>query len=220
MIRRGLIVGSYDTAANLWLLTGLDLAEPETVTNYVNVPGRRKGPLDLSTALTDGDPVYSSRTLTATFESSEGDRTEREDRISYMVNQLHGQQLNITLPDDPQCFLVGRVQVERVYNDPAHASVRLTATCEPWRYNNTETVATFQATETQQTGKLYNHGRLAMVPLLKVTGGDVQLVSGASSWDLSAGSYSLPDLFLPRRGLDIKYRGSGTLIFIYREAVL
>lgn len=220
MVKRGLKVGSYDTAANLWLLTGLILAEPETVTNYVNVPGRRKGPLDLSTALTDGDPVYSSRTLTATFESSEGNRTDREERISCMVNQLHGQRLSITLPDDPQRFLVGRVQVERVYNDPAHASVRLTATCEPWRYNNAETVATFQATETQQTGKLYNRGRLAMVPLLKVMGGGVQLVSGTSSWNLSAGSYSLPDLLLPPRGLDIKYSGSGTLIFIYREAVL
>lgn len=220
MIRRGLIVGSYDTAANLWLLTGLDLAEPETVTNYVNVPGRRKGPLDLSTALTDGDPVYSSRTLTATFESSEGDRTEREDRINDMVDRLQGQRLRITLPDDQQRFLVGRVQVERVYNDPAHASVRLTATCEPWRYNDAETVAAFQAAETQQTGRLYNQGRLALVPLLAITGGTVQLLSGSSSWDLSAGTYSLPDLLLPHGGREIKYRGTGALIFTYREAVL
>lgn len=220
MAKRGLKIGYYDTAVNLWLLTELELTAPETVTNYVSVPGRRKGPLDLSTALTDGDPVYSSRTLTATFESSEGNRTEREERIDYMMNQLHGRRLNIIQPDDPQRFLVGRVQCERVYNNPAHACVRLAAVCEPWRYNNAETVATFQATSTQQTGKLYNQGRLALVPLLVVTGGGVQLVSGASSWSLSVGSYSLPDLLLPHGGLDFKYSGTGALTFTYREAVL
>lgn len=220
MDRRGLKIGEYDTAVNLWLLTGLELSDPEMVTNYVSVPGRLKGPLDLSTALTNGDPVYSTRKLVATFESSEGNRLEREWRISDMQNRLDGHQLSIILPDDPQRYLLGRVHVGRVYNDPAHACVRVKAVCEPWRYNNTETVATFQAETTQKAGKLYNHGRMVIVPLLTVMGGSVQLISGDYSWSLSVGSYSLPDLLIPSGGLGIKYSGTGALTFTYREAVL
>lgn len=220
MQKRGLKIGTYDTAAELWLLAELELTAPEVVTNYVDVPGRRKGPLDLSATLTDGDPVYSTRTLSATFESSEGSRTEREGRIENMMNQLHGQRVNIVLPDDPQRFLVGRIQVEREYNTPAHASVRLTAVCEPWRYSAAETAVTMQAETAQKSGILHNRGRLAVVPDLKITGGDVLITVGTTSETFGTGQYTRPWLWLPPGGLALKYSGAGTLTFTYREAVL
>ena len=221
MKKRGLVIGSYDTVVNgQWLLTEWELSAPAMTTHYVDVPGRREGPLDLSTILTDGDPVYGSRTLTATFESSEGTRQEREDRINIMTNWLDGWRANIYLPDDDQHFLVGRVNVERLYNDLAHASVRVTAVCEPWRYNKEETVEVLTATAEAQTTTLPNLGRLGLVPLLTVTDGDVSLVAGASSWTLSPGIYALPDLFLPQGGKELTYSGAGTLTFMYREAVL
>lgn len=219
MAKRGLIIGNYDTAAELWTLTAWTFSDPIKVTNIVDVPGRRKGPLDLSTALTDGDPVYSSRTLTATFECSEGTRLEREDKIDDMVNQLDGLQFNIVLPDDPYRYVTGTVSVARLYNDLAHASVQVTATCEPWRYNNAETAVVLAAATTAQTRALRNTGRLAVVPLLEVSG-DVVLVFGTYSWALSAGSYMLPDLLLQRGESVVTYSGTGALTFTYREAVL
>lgn len=220
MTKRGLRIGNYNTAAELWTLTALAFSDPAQETNYVDVPGRRKGPLDLSAALTDGDPVYGSRTLTATFESSEGTRLEREARISAMVNDLDGLRFNIVLPDDPHHYLVGRVSVAKLYNDLAHASVRVTATCEPWRYNEAETVVALTAATTAKTATLLNSGRLAVVPLLEVRGGDVVLVYGAHSWGLSAGTYALPDLLLLRGDNVVTYSGAGVLTFTYREAVL
>ena len=221
MIKRGLLIGTYDTVADgLWTLTGLELAPAVPVMNYVDVPGRRKGPLDLSTVLTDGDPYYGSRNLTATFESSEGNRMEREDRISDMINSLDGYIQEIKLPDDSERHVVGRVHVERLYNDPSHCSVRVTAVCEPWRYNNTETSITLTASGTVQRATLPNLGRLAVVPVLTVTGSEVQIVQGGSSWALSAGSYTLPELLIPAGGLTISYSGTGSLAFTYREAVL
>lgn len=221
MIKRGLTIGSYNTVTDgKWLLTALSFSAPVQTTNFVDVPGRRKGPLDLSTALTDGDPIYGSRTLTAVFESSEDTRLERESRIQTMMNWLDGWRQDIVLPDDPEHYIVGRVHVERLYNDPAHASVQVTATCEPWRYNKEETEVILNATATAQTVTLPNQGRLAVVPLLTVTDSEVLLQSGGSSWALGVGTYALPDLLLPQGGKEITYSGTGTLTFTYREALL
>jgi ribosome-binding factor A len=220
MEKRGLLIGNYDTAAAQWTLTEWKLSDPQKVTNFVDVPGRRKGPLDLSTALTDGDPIYGSRELTATFECSEGTRLEREEKISEMVNALDGWRVSIVLPDDPYRYITGSVSVARVYNDLAHASVIVTATCEPWRYNATETTVVLTAAEAATTRALLNSGRLAVVPMLQVSGGEVALTYGSHSWALSPGVYALPDLLLSHGESVITYRGAGTLTITYREAVL
>jgi hypothetical protein len=218
--RRKIIFGTYDTAEEgLWTLTGWALSDAEQKTEYLDLPGAN-GRLDVSTALTDGEPVYNDRTLTATFECSEGTRLEREDRISRMVNWLDGWRMNITLPDDPLHYITGRVHVARLYNDPAHASVQVTATCDPWRYNVTETAVGLQATAAEQTTALINSGRRSMVPTLTIAGGDVLLAAGAASWALSAGVYALPDLYLRPGSTPIRYSGTGTLLVTYREAVL
>lgn len=221
MAKRGLIIGTYDTVVNgQWTLTGLTFSDPEQDTHLVEVPGRRKGPLDMSTALTDGDPTYGSRTLTATFESSEGSRLERENRINVMTNWLDGWRADIKLPDDDAHYITGRVSVKKIYNDLAHASVQVTAICEPWRYNKEETQVVLAGTTEPQTATLPNQGRLAVVPLLTVTGGDVLLSTGGASWALGPGTYALPDLLLSTGGKEVTYSGAGTLTFTYREGVL
>lgn len=221
MVKRGLTIGTYDTAATgRWTLTGWEFSPAEQYTNFVDVPGRKKGPLDLSTALTDGDPYYRNRTLTATFESSEGNRLDREARINTMINSLDGYTHEITLPDDREHHIVGRVHIQRLYNDSAHASVVLTAVCEPWRYNNTPTRVELVAEATAKITTLPNLGRMAAAPVLTVTGTEAVIEYGGNSWALSPGTYTIPDLLIPAGGLTIKYRGAGGLIFDYREAVL
>lgn len=220
MAKRKIIFGTYDTSlTGLWTLTGWTFSPAVHQSNLVEVPGRKRGPLDLSTTLTDGEPIYGSRTLTVTLESSEGSRLEREARINTMVNWLDGWRMNIILPDDDAHYVTGRIHVAKEYNDPAHCAVTVTATCEPWRYNNNETVRTLTATETEQVARLSNAGRMTVVPVL-VVDGTVSLVFGSSSWALSAGSYQLPDLVVAPGGADITYSGTGTLKFSYREALL
>ena len=221
MEKRKLIIGTYDTAlTGLWTLTEWQITAPELVTNYVTVPGRVDGPLDASTALTDGDPRYGARTLTAVFESSEGTRLERESRINTMINWLDGWKLDIILPDDATHYITGRVHVEKLYNDPAHASVRVTAQCAPWRYNIADTVVALTAADTAQTATLLNNGRRAVAPTVTISGGTVRLVFGSASWALGPGVYVLPDLFLPPGSAPITYSGTGSALLTYREAVL
>lgn len=225
MEKRKIIFGEYDTAENLWTLASLKLAKPAQEQTFVSVPGRY-APLDLSTYLTDGQPSYGSAGLEVMLESSEGDRLERKDRIDLLVNYLDGQSLEIVLPDDPDHYLVGRIQVQPQYNDLAHCAVKVSAVCEPWLYALRETVVTLTATTTEQTARLINSGRLAVVPTLEVTG-QVNLVYGENTWGLGAGTYYLPELYLtPGAGLvmpgvhELTYSGSGTIKITYREAVL
>lgn len=227
MQKRKLIIGTYDTAADgKWTLTAWSLGRATAQENYVDVPGHN-GPLDLSTALTDGEPYYGSREFVATLESSEGSRLEREARINAMVNKLDGWRLNIILPDDPSHYITGRIRVERLYNDPAHASVQVTATCDPWRYNLTETVVGLIATGAEQTASLINTGRRSVVPAVTVTGGNVLLKFSTGTqvltWALSPREYSpeeLPDIYLKTGASPIIYSGSGQITLTYREAVL
>lgn len=224
MQKRKLIIGDYDTALEgLWTLTACTLGKAVAQESYANVPGH-SAPLDLSTALTDGEPYYGSREFEAILESSEGTRAEREQRINQMINELDGWRLNIILPDDALHYIQGRVRVERLYNDPVHASVRVSATCDPWRYNNSETVVGLIALGNEQTVSLINSGRLSVVPSIKVTDGAVTITfessTAARTWTLDPGEYILGDIYLKTGAAPLKYSGAGQIILTYREAVL
>lgn len=222
MTKRKIVFGTYDTAADgLLTLTGWELSAPEYQSNMVEVPGR-DGALDLSTALTDGEPRYKSRTLVATFETSEGTRLERKERLDTMVNWLDGWRMDIQLPDDDTRYITGRVSVAVAYNDPAHAAVTVNAVCDPWRYAKNETVVTLTAGTEAQTASLVNSGRKSQAPTLTISGDDasVALVYGAYSWTLGSGVYILPDLILQLGSNALTYSGTGTVEIRYREAVL
>lgn len=222
MLIRKLILGNYDTHLNgPWTLSAWSLSPAEYQENYVEVPGRN-GALDLSTALTDGEPRYNSRTMEATLERSDGTRLEREAAIDAMINWLDGWKMDIFLPDDELHYITGRVRVAKEYNDPAHAAVTITATVDPWRYNKNETAVHLTADTEAKTALLTNQGRRTVVPVLEITGDSPQVLLsvGTASWSLSTGTYQLPDLVVRQGSTEITYSGSGELHFRYREAIL
>lgn len=220
MKKRKLLIGTYDTdLEGLWTLSELKLGLPELKEEYVDIPGRN-GKLDLSTVLTDGEPQYGNRMFEALLESSEGTRTERNGRISYMVNLLDGLKFNIILPDDPMHYLHGRVRVEKQYSDLVHAAVKVTATCDPWLYNVAETQVTLEATSTMQAATLYNKGRKSVTPTVEVIGGPVEIKFGEGSWVISEGTYIIPEIFLKTGSYPIQYKGTGMILITYREAVI
>lgn len=221
--RRKMVFGEYDTDYDgPWTLCEWSLSEPEAQTNYVEVIGRMAGPLDLSTYLTGGDPRYGSRELAARFECSENTRLWREDLISLMTNKLHGQRVDITLPDDDTRYITGRLHVTKDYNDPAHASVSVSAVCSPWRYSRQETQVSVLAVETVQEFVLSNSGRRILVPTVTVSGysASVVLTHGVHTWTLTTGEYRLPELVLRTGNTTLSCYGSGVISFTYREAVL
>lgn len=221
MDKRRIIIGEYDTAENGWTLSAWNFTSAQYKEHLVDKVGG-DGAWDMSTVLSDGIPRYQNRTLTATLERSDGSRQNRETEIRSMVNALDGLQWQIYLPDDTERYIVGRVSIVREYNDMAHASVTVTAICEPWKYYQHNTERVFTVTTAAQTHYLFNNGRRAVVPVLTVEGASasVLLEYGAASRALSAGAYQVPDLLLTPGVHEIKVSGSGSLRITYREAVL
>ena len=220
MVKRTIQLGSYDTATHGWTLASCMLSPAEQKTNYIDKPGG-DGSHDLSTAMTDGIPRYYDRTLTVTLECSDGDRQSRQTKMSHIVNRLDGQRADIILPDHPDHYLTGRLHVAPNYNDLAHASVTITATCMPWLYDIENTVVELIASSTEQTVIFEITGRRAVVPTITVaSSSQVRLIYGASSMVFSSGTYQWPELLLTPGEHDVKYIGSGKVTVTYREAVL
>ena len=223
MEKRRIKIGAYDTAEGLWTLTSCYLSKAEAVEEYASVPGHN-GLLDLSTAITDDEPYYNSREFEAVLESSEGTRLERKARIDAMINSLDGWRAKIVLPDDDTRYITGRVRVEELYNTPAHCSVKVTATVDPWKYNKDETIYTVIASSTEKTVVITNSGKCSVVPVIKVSD-NVTIIYTTDTeefiWNLSAGEYSdKADIYLKTGTHSIRYKGSGQITFTFREAVL
>lgn len=222
MLKRSIIFDNYGTATNGWTLTALEFPTPDPVTNLVHVPGRLKGPLDLSTVLTNGDPRYGSRNLRAVFESSEGTRENRRERISTMVNKLHGQRVQIVLPDHPDHYAVGRLSVRVLYNDLVHASVEVTGVCEPWLYAADETIITADLTTGAFTTINLPNERMPVTPTIEVTTDTILRWRGANL-NVNAGSFISLDFILNAGENTLEARSmsqAGKITITYREGSL
>ena len=221
MRKRKIIFGEYDTAAHGWTLTGWQLTAAEQKTNFVDKPAG-DGSWDLSTALTGGVARYSDRSLTATFECSEGDRTTRELTIRRMINTLDGMRVDITLPDDDTHFISGRLHVAREYNDLAHAAVTVTAVCSPWKHAKAETFLPLTLTAEKQKIILTKDGRRTVVPDIKVTGGPMFIEYDGEITEVPGDgeTYQWSALVLTSGAHRVTVSGAGTALISYREAVL
>lgn len=218
MLKRKITFDDYDTAVHFWTLAAWSCPTPEPVTNLVDAPGRVDGPLDFSTALT-GDIRYSTRPLEVRLESSEGSRLDRQARIDDLVNRFHGQRVNVWLPDDASRYLVARLSVFPEYNDLAHAAVVITGTCEPWRYDNQETVVSVTAQGEEVQVVTLTNDRRPVCPMIDVLG-EVRVEYNGGSFALSEGLYKLPDIILTKGENVVHVFGTGSATFTYRKAVL
>lgn len=220
--KRGITFGTYRTQDHGWTLTGWSFDTPEPQTRYVDVPFRADGPLDASTAMTDGDIRYGARTLNAAFECSEGKRPEREKMITAMLNQLHGQSVEIILPDDPDHYAVGRLSIVKDYSDLAHCGISVSAVCQPWLYAKQLTARRVIAGDNPQRLVLLNTGRKRVVPEITVAGfaAEIRINLGDKEWTLREGTHKILGLALAPGNTTIEVTGIGTVDFTYREASL
>ncbi len=206
---------------NTWLDWGLiltekkiSLAEPKT--NYVDIDGM-SGSLDLSESLT-GEVTYKDRTISASFWTDKGSRKDREVLLKNITFALHGKKIKIIEPDDPDHYFYGRVKIKSYNNNLAYLEFSIEATCEPWRYALTDTVRHIDVNGNTDV-VIYNHGVKTVSPIIKVNG-SVAIIYNDAKVSLTTGSYKISDVKL-RRGVNtIGLRGSGEVMFTYKEADL
>ena len=199
------------------ILTAKDVTPPEPKTNYVNLDGM-DGTLDLSESLT-GEIAYNDRTVTASFWTNNGTRTEREALLREIRAALHGRKIKIIDPDDPDHYFHGRVKIKSVKNIVPYAEFSIEATCEPWRYANEESVRSVEVNDQTVSVVMSNNGVKTLSPTITVTG-SVTISYNGSTVDLTAGAYRITDIKLYRGVNIVTVSGTGTVIFTYKEADL
>lgn len=209
---RGILINNLiHTGNDLDLvMTAKDLPAPKLQSQKVEIPGRN-GALDMSEFLT-GEPTYDNRTLSFSFFGN-GSR----DTVLYLINTMleyHGRYITIVVDDMENWYYEGRVEV--AYSDKCHyVEFTLTVDAQPFRQALEPRVYTF----TNVTSKeiiLENEG-VRILPTVTVTA-DTEIVSGETTYSLSAGTYE-PDQLLLATGENIwTVTTTGTITISYREA--
>ena len=105
---------------------------PEPYTNYVEIPGRKAGPIDLSEILT-GEPSY---------QRSEGEWEfvifeplyPRSVLYQMLKDFLHGKNMTIELEEDPQHYYHGRLSISAPNMGPSFNAFTIKYSIEPVRY--------------------------------------------------------------------------------------
>ena len=103
---------------------------PKPKTKLVEVPGSDVV-LDLSESLT-GKVHYGTRTGQFEFVVI-GGRSKWPAVYAALLNEIHGQRVQIVLDDDPNHYYLGRVTVDEWASDEVTATIVLTAEVEPYK---------------------------------------------------------------------------------------
>ena len=199
------------------ILTAKDIPDAEPKTNYVALDGM-SGTLDLSEALT-GEITYEDRTITATFWTDSGTRTEREKLLRNIRSALHGKKVKIIEPDDPDHYFLGRVKIKSSKNIIPYAEITIEAVCDPWRYATDKTVRIIKVNDQTIDAVIRNNGVKTICPNIDVTG-EVTLIYNGIETELITGTYKIPSIKFKQGVSVLSVSGNGSVLLTYEEADL
>ena len=114
---------------------------PEPNLNYVEIPGRAAGPIDLSTYPL-GRLTYKRITGSWTFLRETTHQTMRVEMYEEIRRWLHGRNTTVKLQEDPNHFFQGRFTVSAPQNSQGPTQITINYDLEPRRYNSNGTVDT------------------------------------------------------------------------------
>lgn len=114
---------------------------PSVKTNYVDVAGKN-GKLDMTEVLT-GFPLYNNRTGTLNFivdntvpgAMTAYDQSTWVDRYQNILEVIHGNEVQLTLDDDPDYFYKGRMSVNSWSSGNTWSQIALDYDFEPYKYS-------------------------------------------------------------------------------------
>ena len=112
---------------------------PQPNISLVDIPGRRKGPVDLSAALF-GKITYQRITGTWNFLRDVESTTTRTELYESIRKWLHGRLTTLILEEDPTHFYRGRFMVGQPTSNAYPIRIAIGYDLEPIRYNSDGTI--------------------------------------------------------------------------------
>lgn len=101
-------------------------------TSYVDIPGRKDGPIDMSEYLT-GEQRYTNRNGTFSF-YVDNDYDHYLSVLHIITNFLHGKRMKMCLEDDPAYYYEGRFGVSSYKSDSAYSVIDINYSLGPYKY--------------------------------------------------------------------------------------
>lgn len=108
------------------------VAQAAVNSNFVNIPGREEGPIDMSEYLT-GQIMYGSRSGKFKF-YVDNDHEYWEDIRMKIVDYLHGKEMKMCLEDDPNFCYKGVFTLEEWESGDWNSSITIDYILEPYKY--------------------------------------------------------------------------------------
>ena len=196
------------------ILTKTEIPIPTVKTSTVEIKGA-DGVLDLSEVLT-GEVRYNNRTMKLTVEMLNDN--DYYGLITEISNYLHGKMVTVTLSNDEEYYYKGRASINSWECVKRKGTIVITVDCEPYKYQQLETVMTVSVTNQLKTITLIN-SRKRVCPKLTVTGTITLTIDGVD-YELSEGKHQLINFKLHEGNNAVKVRGNGTLVITYRQGAL
>ncbi len=108
------------------------IAQAGVSTNFVDIPGRSMGPIDMSTYLT-GEMVYTPRQGSLEFIVDNG-HERWEDIRTKIVNFIHGKTLKICLSDDPEWVYGGQFTLNEWRSESWNSKIVIDYVLAPYKF--------------------------------------------------------------------------------------
>lgn len=194
----------------LWLSKYPEITPPIPKTKTVDVPGA-DGALDLSKVLT-GYATYNRRTITMEF-SILKPRDEWPEIHSDIMDQLHGQEMDLILDDDPEFCYTGTLSVSAFDPQKVTSGVKITMDAEPYKTRIEPTRRTFTVSGSLKAD--FSTMRKPVCPLITASSA-MQMTFRGRTYVLGAGDNVLDDVIL-RGENSFTFTGDGSVTFEYRE---
>lgn len=183
----------FDNVAtfNEWgiYLSSYSIGDAEPKEHYIDIPSG-DGSIDLTESLT-GDVTYSNRDFEATFTI----KPPQKDWLLLLakINAfLNGRKRKIRVANEPGYYLLGRCKTT-FEKDGVVAFLTVTASCEPWRYKEQETIYNLTIPASGQLEVNCKNSRKRVLPVITVSD-EVTVVFGNKSITMNAGSYKYTNI--------------------------
>lgn len=193
------------------ILSSKNIEAPSVKSNKVDIKGG-DGSLDLTEYF--GEPKYKDRTLTFVFSKVHQTTSEFVWFWSRLQNTFNGKNIEIVLDEDLAFKYVGRCSLSYT-KDKNIYQYKFKFVCEPYKLKVEPTVV-------KQTGSgdvVLENLRKKVCPSIKTTA-DTVLTFGTKVFNLSAGTWVLPELELISGQNTVNVSGTGTTTFTYTEGGL
>ena len=211
---KGITFGNYHSYRDLRLiLESKEMGSPAIKVRKVDVEGA-DGTLDYTDFF--GEAKYENATHKFTF-STIVPQDEFLSQFSQVKNALHGRKVRIILDDDPTFFYIGRLSVSPFTSSKAVGKLSIEADCEPYKMKINPTVISVTVNGTKVI-TLPNIRKRAVPEVKIVAESGLNIVYQVSNvWDLSSGTYTLPELELVEGDNTVTVTGTGTISFTWTE---